>query len=383
MVQPVRELLSVLLLAWVANSMARRWRVATAPRRRLIGPVLFAGLVSNWILVAFLIMRRVDPEAAAVGTLGRLWSLCLPAIATAFFAGLLWRRLAVGDVLRRLTAALGDDADDVRLRTALAGALGDPTLDLVRPERAPDGWRDAAEARGQAVTEVLDEGAPVVAIVHDRALAGDQELMDAVASAVRVALRHKRLTARLEDSRKRIARAADVERSRIERDLHDGAQQRLIALRINLTLAQELMGADPAAASAALDELGEDVDLALEEMRSLGQGVYPALLRDRGLADALRSVLAESPLPGRLEATRVDAPLQGGRDGGLLRLPRGDPERAQARPGGERRVGHAVAGPRAELRGARRRSGLRARRGSPRRAACATCATASRRWAAA
>ncbi len=169
--------------------------------------------------------------------------------------------------------------------------------------------------------------------------------MDAVASAVRVALRHKRLTARLEDSRKRIARAADIERSRIERDLHDGAQQRLIALRIKLTLAQELIGADPAAASAALDELGEDVDLALEEMRALGQGVYPALLRDRGLADALRSVLAESPLPGRLEATGADAPLQGARDRRLLRLPRGDPERAQARPGRERRVGHAGAGP--------------------------------------
>ncbi len=148
-VQPVRELLAVLLLAVIAVWLVRRWRVATFPRRRLLGPVLFASLAFTGILAAFLVTRRVEPDAAAVGTLRILWSLCLPAMAAAFFVGLLWRRLAVGDVLRRLTAALGDHADDVRLRTALAGALGDPTLDLVHPRRAPDGWREAAEAAGR------------------------------------------------------------------------------------------------------------------------------------------------------------------------------------------------------------------------------------------
>ena len=109
----------------------------------------------------------------------------------------------------------------------------------------------------------------------------------------------------LEDSRKRIASAADVERSRIERDLHDGAQQRLIALRIKLSLAEELVGTDPAAGAQVLDELGDEIDLALEELRALGHGLYPSLLSDRGLADALRSALAESPLRGHLQARGV------------------------------------------------------------------------------
>jgi hypothetical protein len=91
---------------------------------------------------------------------------------------------------------------------------------------APEGWRQAAEARGQAVTEVVDEGALVAALVHDRVLAGDAELLDAVGSVVRATLRHRRLTARLEDSRRRIAVTADLERARIERDLHRRAHQR-------------------------------------------------------------------------------------------------------------------------------------------------------------
>jgi signal transduction histidine kinase len=302
-VQPLRELLAVLLLTAIASSLVGRWRAATAPRRRLIGPVLFASLAFIGILAAFLVTRRADPDAAAVGTLATLWSVSLPAMAAAFGAGLLWRRIAVGEVLARLTAGLGDDVDDGRLRTALAGALGDPTLDLVDPGSAPDGWREAAEARGQAVTEIADEGTLVAVLVHDRVLAGDAELLDAVGSAVRTALRHRRLTARLEDSRRRIAVTADLERARIERDLHDGAQQRLVALRIKLALAQELIDTDPAAATAALDELGGDVELALAEVRSLGHGVYPSLLSDRGLADALRGVVAASPTPVHLEAT--------------------------------------------------------------------------------
>jgi signal transduction histidine kinase len=104
----------------------------------------------------------------------------------------------------------------------------------------------------------------------------------------------------LDVSRKRIARAADLERSRIERDLHDGAQQRLIGLRIKLTLAEELAHADPVGGLAAIRELGDEVELALEELRSLAHGVYPPLLGDRGLADALRSVLSDSALPVHL-----------------------------------------------------------------------------------
>ena len=109
----------------------------------------------------------------------------------------------------------------------------------------------------------------------------------------------------LEGSRRRIAEAADLERARIERDLHDGAQQRLIGLRIRLGLAEDLVTADPGAGLEELHELGFEVERALEELRSLAHGVYPSLLTDRGLGDALRSVVAQAPVASHVVAVGV------------------------------------------------------------------------------
>ena len=125
-------------------------------------------------------------------------------------------------------------------------------------------------------------------------------LVAAVAGVFLVRRRYEELLRQLEESRMRIARAADLERSRIERDLHDGAQQRLIGLRIKLSIAEELE--DP---SAVLPELGAEVELALEELRSLAHGVYPSLLADRGLGDALRALAAELPLPVNLAVAEI------------------------------------------------------------------------------
>jgi len=154
------------------------------------------------------------------------------------------------------------------------------------------------------MTTIEDTDGIAAALVHDPTLRDDEELLVAVRSLVLATLEHQRVTSRLvasltelEDSRKRIATAADLERSRIERDLHDGAQQRLIGLRIKLTLAEELGHSDPAAGVEAVHELGTEVDLTLEELRSLARGVYPSLLHDRGLVDSLRSAMSESPLP--------------------------------------------------------------------------------------
>jgi signal transduction histidine kinase len=104
----------------------------------------------------------------------------------------------------------------------------------------------------------------------------------------------------LEDSRRRIAEAADVERARLERDLHDGAQQRLVSLRIKLGLAEDKLQEDPAAGMRAVQELGFEAELALDELRSLAHGVYPSLLTDRGLTDALKSLARQAPIPIRV-----------------------------------------------------------------------------------
>src|SRR5215212_11054206 len=109
----------------------------------------------------------------------------------------------------------------------------------------------------------------------------------------------------LEDSRRRIAEAADLERARIERDLHDGAQQRLVALRIRLGLAEEIFNTDPDAGVQEVHELGFEVERALDELRALAHGVYPPPLTDRRLPDALQSVALQAPMPVHVAAVGV------------------------------------------------------------------------------
>ena len=109
----------------------------------------------------------------------------------------------------------------------------------------------------------------------------------------------------LRASRARVVAAADAERRRIERDLHDGAQQHLVALAVNLRLARELAESDPVRARAVLEELAGEVHEALEEIRDLAHGIYPPLLVDRGLSEALRAALARAPVRARLETNAL------------------------------------------------------------------------------
>lgn len=110
----------------------------------------------------------------------------------------------------------------------------------------------------------------------------------------------------LRASRSRVVTAADAERRRIERDLHDGAQQHLVALSVNLQLARQLLVSDPAAAATLLEEIGRDVREALEGVRELAYRVYPPLLLDRGLVEALRAVASAAAIPTRVEAAALD-----------------------------------------------------------------------------
>jgi signal transduction histidine kinase len=112
-------------------------------------------------------------------------------------------------------------------------------------------------------------------------------------------------TRQVDASRARIMAAADGERRRIERDLHDGAQQRLVALRITLELADEAVRTDPARGAALLEGVGAEVDSVLDEVRSLARGIYPSLLEDRGLGEALRAAALRAPLPASVAADGV------------------------------------------------------------------------------
>jgi len=139
--------------------------------------------------------------------------------------------------------------------------------------------------------------------------------------------------AELRASRARILQAGDAERQRIERDLHDSAQQRLVALRIHLTLAGEQL--ERSDERAMLERLGVEVDHAIDELRTVARGVYPHL-RSEGVGAALADVGRRAAIPVTISGAWP--PLAGSRDDRVLLLPRVPPERCQARrPRGLRR----------------------------------------------
>jgi signal transduction histidine kinase len=130
-----------------------------------------------------------------------------------------------------------------------------------------------------------------------------------VALALESAEAHDQLTA----SRARIVEAGVAERRRLERNLHDGAQQRLVTLAVHLRIAQESLRDDPAAAESMLTSVGEDLKLALEELRELARGLHPAVLTDRGLEPALQSLAHRAPFPVEIvgvPATRLDEAVE-------------------------------------------------------------------------
>jgi signal transduction histidine kinase len=147
----------------------------------------------------------------------------------------------------------------------------------------------------------------------------EEQVLAALARQVGLALNNVRLGSALEASldelqlqadelrasRSRVVSAADAERRRIERDLHDGAQQHLVALAVNLRLARELAESDPVGARAVLEQLAGDVHGALEEIRDLAHGIYPQLLVDRGLSEGLRAAVSRAPVRARLETGAI------------------------------------------------------------------------------
>ena len=144
-------------------------------------------------------------------------------------------------------------------------------------------------------------------ICHDASLDTEPELIAAVGAAASLALENERLNvelrARVEElraSRARIVQAADDERRRLERDLHDGAQQRLVSLALNLRLASSKLDTDPAAAKQLLEETASELGEATTELRELARGLHPAVLSDRGLRPALEALAGRAPVPVEL-----------------------------------------------------------------------------------
>jgi signal transduction histidine kinase len=318
-VRPLREVLTVLLFGGVALVLIRRTRRASALMRQALRPVAAVALVRAVTMPTYLITRAVGETSATADVLGWVYVLTLPLVTVCFGAGLLSQRLFVASALERLTFGLEQHANASALRAALAKALEDDSLRIdywVRgdPGRWVDetGWptkKPAAPSR-RAVTEVTSDGRRLAAITHDAAL--DPALVHAASSYALGALENERLVGQLQtslgelaESRGRIVAEADRERRRIERDLHDGAQQRLVALRIKLGMVAERLDVESPEVADAVRGLERDIDVTIDEVRSFARGVYPPLLAERGLGEALRAAGRSAQLPTTVDVKAI------------------------------------------------------------------------------
>ena len=327
----------------VAVILARRWRAATPPQRRAIAPVVWTGGVA---LVVSGVANGLDAAGARQDAVDVLEQLALAAVPFGFLAGLLRSRLVQAGAVSELVARLGQSPDPAALRAALAEALGDPSLRLAY--WLPDAER-FVDADGRTVrttegtwTEVELHGSRIAAIGHDASLADEPQLVRAAGGAAALAIENQRLSAalraRIEElraSRARLVEAGDAERRRLERDLHDGAQSRLVALAIRLRLARR-RAEDDSELAALLDESSAELQASLDEVRELARGIHPAVLTDRGLDAALPEPRRARAGAGRDRRRRARRPPRRRRHRDLLRRRGGADERRQVRVGDAR-----------------------------------------------
>ena len=315
-------------MALVAMSV---WRIVrnSGPARRVLVPVAGPGVLFATAVVAHSIavqrVRVEDPSDPVF--LGIFLVGCVAMILLA--AGLVWavlRTRAQRRSVARIVASLGEAPAPGTLESALGRAVGDPDLRIAYRLSDTDRYVDAngrpipepVAVPGRALTALVREGRRVAVVSHTAAL---PEFEREIGAAVRLGLENERLQAeslsRLEEmsaSRARIVETGDAERRRLERDLHDGAQQRLLALWYDIRVARSGAQTDGDTATATLlaGAVGE-AQAALGELRELAHGIYPAILAEAGLGPALATLADEAPLPVEIQGAaegRFMAPVE-------------------------------------------------------------------------
>src|SRR4051812_7156662 len=303
--------------------LANLWRTASPPLRRRLTPIL-AGAVAVLVADGNVLVDKISGHSAPHAL--QIAVVCaLAAVPVAVLVDLLRARLARSAVGDLVVALRRDPAPDA-VRDAMARALGDPSLQVAFWLPDHGGYADAGghpvdpgDDRERVTTMVDLSGERVAVLLHDPSLRGEPELLDAVGAAAGFALENARLHAEvlagveeLRGTRARIIEAAQGERRRLERDLHDGAQQRLVALSLRLGMLEARFGTDPEARSAlaqARSELGES----LSELRELARGIHPAVVTGHGLAAALAGLAARAPVPVRVTVdldARLPEPIE-------------------------------------------------------------------------
>jgi signal transduction histidine kinase len=317
--------ISACCLVGIAILLDRRRRAGRPLRRSLA--LLIDSFVLGLLMIAVLFTSGVIEwfEGDTFLAIQRATLFVIGLSPIAFLTGLLGARLArsaVGD----LVLELDSEPAPADLRDALARALRDPTLELAywlpdygvyanldgRPVELPD-------LEGRATTLIDRGGVHVAALIHDPALEDEPELLDRVQAAAGIALEnarlHAELRAKLEEirgSRARIVEAAQHERQLLERNLHDGAQQRLIALSLDLSLLKGRVDGEPEV-TAGLDQARREIAASLAELREISSGLHPAVVSGHGLGVALEQLAARARVPVELNVDvdgRLAEPLE-------------------------------------------------------------------------
>jgi signal transduction histidine kinase len=295
---------SILLVPLVVARMRR----TAAIDRRMLQPVMVAaaavGIVSG--IDALLLF---DPDIEPVFVVTVIQGVALLLVPAALLVAALRRRLsqaAVGDLVRALARPVTID----RIRSALRTSLADPRVEIAYwlPEAAAyfdtDGRPyDPAVVRTErtAVQVTASDGGPLALVDVDRSMRRHPELLDATMGAAALALENGRLQAdvraqlvEVHESRARLVDAADTARRRIERDLHDGAQQRLVALKLALGIARR--SARSPIEITLIDRTRHELQAAIDELRALARGIHPAVLTEAGLEAAITGLVERLPL---------------------------------------------------------------------------------------
>ena len=320
---------NMLLAAVVFCIVVEHWTHATPPARQVLAPLALAAGPIELAIISLNVVGVVGQLDFLTRASPVLTPVALMILPFGFLAGLLRARIAHG-ALGRLVLDLGEGRGAGRLRDALSAALGDPSLALAYWRPDARSWVDAdgravevsAPGPERAVTTIERRGVLTAALMHDAWLLNDPWLLDDVCAAASLALENERLradvTAQLAEvraSRSRIVEAADDARRKIERDLHDGAQQRLVSVLLTLRRAHLLAAGGEPEVALALDEAIEGQQHALRELRELASGIHPTILATGGLPPALRELARLTPvevnvesvpserLPGQVEAT--------------------------------------------------------------------------------
>jgi signal transduction histidine kinase len=287
--------------------------------RRSQGPLLLATATTTSAGLAWLgWVIATDAQARGLETATRAVALTIPLSIAGGIASSRLRRTRASELVVELRREA-----ETTMRERLARALGDATLDVAyrltderyvgadgRPIQLPSGNQ-------QALTTVTAGGEEIAVLIHDPALLDDPALVESVRATAGLVLENERLAAEVRSrltevrlSRARIVEATDAERRRIERDLHDGAQQRLVTLSVGLALAASRADA---AAAEVLSRAQDEVEEAIGELRELARGIHPTLLREEGLGTAVEALARRTPMPVSVQSSlgdRLPAPVE-------------------------------------------------------------------------